>query len=130
MVSAFPRAVLVAEQLEVVLIDVALFQILEAEICAEETSGAVLQRDALIAADSAPRRLTVVSSDHRLQRAAHRRKATAIDSDKWFAQLMRDRQERHASQPAPNLKPEGPFSAGEVEYWLKQFGEKEENLGE
>jgi predicted RNA-binding protein with PIN domain len=83
----------------------------------------------LIAADSAPRRLTVVSSDHRLQRAAHRRKATAIDSDKWFAQLMRDRHERHASHPAPNLKPEGPFSPGEVEYWLKMFDEKEENTG-
>jgi predicted RNA-binding protein with PIN domain len=79
----------------------------------------------LIAADSAPRRLTVVSSDHRLQRAAHRRKATAIDSDVWFAQLMRDRQERHEHRPAPNLKPEGPFSPGEVEYWLKQFGADE-----
>jgi predicted RNA-binding protein with PIN domain len=77
----------------------------------------------LIAADSAPRRLTVVSSDHRLQRAAHRRKATAIDSDQWFAQLMRERQERHATGPAPSLKPEGPFSPGEVEYWLKAFGE-------
>ncbi len=39
----------------------------------------------LIRADSAPRRLMVVSSDHRLQRAARRRKATAIDSDVWYA---------------------------------------------
>ena len=45
----------------------------------------------LIAADSAPKRLTVVSSDHRIQRAAKRRRATAIDSDIWFAQLLRDR---------------------------------------
>ncbi len=81
----------------------------------------------LIAADSAPRRLTVVSSDHRLQRAAHRRKATAIDSDQWFAQLMRDRHEQHAADPAPNLKPEGPFSPGEVEYWLKIFGAGSDN---
>ncbi len=79
----------------------------------------------LIKADSAPRRLTVVSSDHRLQRAAHRRKATAVDSDVWFAQLMRDRRERHENRPTPNLKPEGPFSAGEVEFWLKQFGAEE-----
>jgi predicted RNA-binding protein with PIN domain len=79
----------------------------------------------LIAADSAPRRLTVVSSDHRLQRAAHRRKATAIDSDVWFAQLMRDRRERNEHRPSPNLKPEGPFSPGEVEFWLKQFGAEE-----
>jgi hypothetical protein len=27
------------------------------------------------------------------------------------------------------LKPEGPFSAGEVEYWLKAFGEQEESSG-
>jgi GNAT superfamily N-acetyltransferase len=79
----------------------------------------------LIKADSAPRRLTVVSSDHRLQRAAHRRKATAIDSDVWFAQLMADRRERHEGRPLPSLKPEGPFSAGEVEFWLKQFGAEE-----
>ena len=81
----------------------------------------------LIAADSAPRRLTVVSSDHRLQRAAHRRKATAVDSDQWFAQLMRDRHERHAPHEATSLKPDGPFSPGEVEYWLKIFGEGDEN---
>jgi uncharacterized protein len=76
----------------------------------------------IIAKESAPRRLTVVSSDHRIQRAAHRRKATAVDSDKWFAQLMRDRRERSEGQPAGNVKPEGPLSAGEVEYWLEQFG--------
>jgi GNAT superfamily N-acetyltransferase/predicted RNA-binding protein with PIN domain len=77
----------------------------------------------LIKADSAPRRLTVVSSDHRLQRAANRRKATAVDSDVWFAQLMRDRRERPENRPTPSLKPEGPFSQGEVEFWLKQFAE-------
>jgi hypothetical protein len=63
-------------------------------------------------------------------RAAHRRKATAIDSDQWFAQLMRGRHERIAADSAPNLKPEGPFSPGEVEYWLKTFGEREENAGD
>ena len=42
---------LLAGQLVVVLIDVALFQILEAEIGAEEARGAVLQRDAAVAAD-------------------------------------------------------------------------------
>ena len=79
----------------------------------------------LIAADSAPRRLTVVSSDHRLQRAAHRRKAIAVDSDVWLAQLMREREERRHAQPEAVLKPEGPFSPGEVEFWLKQFGADE-----
>jgi GNAT superfamily N-acetyltransferase len=38
---------------------------------------------------------------------------------------MRDRRDRHENRPMPNLKPEGPFSAGEVEFWLKQFGTEE-----
>ncbi len=76
----------------------------------------------LILADSSPKRLTVVSSDHRIQRAAHRRKAIAVDSDVWFAELMRQRRERHEAQNKDITKPEGPFPPGEVEYWLKQFG--------
>ena len=42
----------------------------------------------LIQRDSAPRRLVVVSSDHRLHRAARRRKAQAIDSDQWYEQTI------------------------------------------
>jgi uncharacterized protein len=80
----------------------------------------------LIAADSAPRRLTVVSSDHRLHRAAKRRKATPIDSDLWLAQLLRDRRERQQTAPDDSMKPQGPFSAGEVEFWLRQFEDGEE----
>ena len=41
----------------------------------------------LIAKHSVPRKLTVVSSDHRLHKAALRRKAIPIDSDLWFDQL-------------------------------------------
>jgi predicted RNA-binding protein with PIN domain len=75
----------------------------------------------LIKEHSAPRKLTVVSSDHRLQRAAKRRRATAIDSDRWFAQLLRERHERSLPQQSDVIKPEGPFSPGEVDFWLKQF---------
>ncbi len=53
----------------------------------------------LIRADSAPRRLVVVSSDHRLQRAARRRRAKAIDSDVWYAELVLARRERHEASP-------------------------------
>ncbi len=77
----------------------------------------------LIAADSAPKRLTVVSSDHRIQRAAKRRRATAVDSDIWFAQLLRNRAARTAGSPTADLpKPEGELSPGEVEHWLREFG--------
>jgi predicted RNA-binding protein with PIN domain len=75
----------------------------------------------LIRADSAPKRLIVVSSDHRLHRAAKRRRATAVDSDRWFRDLMQARLERAAGSPSEMSKPEGPFSPGEVEFWLKQF---------
>lgn len=87
-----------------------------------EEADDVLER--LIAADSAPRQLTVVSGDHRLQRAARRRKATAIGSEDWLSDLNRRRPLDAASQPpAPiSAKPTGPLSADEVEGWLKEFG--------
>src|SRR5215471_1027125 len=81
--------------------------------------------EGLIAKESAPKRLTVVSSDHRLQRAAKRRRATAVDSDVWFAQLLRDRAARLQSGSHPTAdvpKPEGPMSPGEVERWMEEFG--------
>lgn len=77
--------------------------------------------ETLIKADTAPRRLTVVSSDHRLHRAARRRKATAIDSDQWYSQILRERIER-ARRVSPSLKPSSPISEGEVRYWLGAFG--------
>jgi hypothetical protein len=44
-------------------------------------------RPLLIRKHSSPRALTVVSSDHRLHRAARRRRATPIDSDRWVADV-------------------------------------------
>ncbi|MDZ4819381.1 MAG: NYN domain-containing protein [Planctomycetota bacterium] len=76
----------------------------------------------LILADSAPKRLTVVSSDHRLHRAANRRKARAVDSDRWFIELMRNRQQQPSANATETRKPEGPYSPFEVDFWLKEFG--------
>ena len=42
----------------------------------------------LIQTHAAPKRLTVVSSDHRIQVFAKRRKAHPVDSDVWFDQLL------------------------------------------
>jgi len=79
----------------------------------------------LILADSAPKRLTVVSSDHRLHHAAKRRKATPVDSDRWFAELMRNRKiDREVVAGEPPAKPEGPYTSGEIEFWLREFGEQ------
>ena len=43
----------------------------------------------LIAAEPDPRNLLVVSSDHRVQRAARQRGANFIDSEPWYAELSR-----------------------------------------
>lgn len=41
----------------------------------------------LVEAAADPRHLTVVSSDHRVQRAARRRRATFVDSETWVRDL-------------------------------------------
>ena len=76
----------------------------------------------LIRADSAPRRLAVVSSDHRIQRAAHRRRARAVDSDVWYAEVVRQRRQRREriSQGVP--QPVVPLLEEDVNYWVRQFG--------
>jgi predicted RNA-binding protein with PIN domain len=83
----------------------------------------------LILADSAPKRLTVVSSDHRLHRAAKRRKATPVDSDQWFRDVIRARAARQQPNPDIVIKPDGPFTDGEVDYWLRHFGLEENSRG-
>ncbi len=60
----------------------------------------------LIAQNSSPKRLTVVSSDHRLQRAARRRKAKPVNSDVWYNLLVQKRLARRESQPAAPERPQ------------------------
>jgi len=79
----------------------------------------------LIRADTAPRRLTVVSSDHRVQRAARRRRARAVDSHVWHAEMVRRHHQRRESSPAKPAPPTLPLSPEEVAYWLEQFGDDE-----
>jgi hypothetical protein len=81
----------------------------------------------LIRADSAPRKLTVVSSDHQVQRAARRRRAEAIDSDRWCAELLRRRRlpDLSITETEADSKPPAPLSEAEVRSWLKEFGDVE-----
>jgi uncharacterized protein len=76
----------------------------------------------LIAAHHAPRGLVVVSSDHRIQRAAKRRRAAFVDSDRWYAELWQKRieTERAAGHDEPD-KPAMHLTAAEIEYWVKKF---------
>ena len=64
-----------------------------------------------------------------MQRAARRRKAIAVDSDKWYAEILRRRIERQAQRPAEEgqSKPTGPPSQREIEFWVRQF--EQQNVG-
>jgi uncharacterized protein len=81
----------------------------------------------LIAAHHVPRSLTVVSSDHRVQRAARRRRASFVDSDVWFAEAARRRSQRQGTAPAPARR-EACLSAGEIAYWLAEFSAADDGL--
>jgi predicted RNA-binding protein with PIN domain len=79
----------------------------------------------LILKHSAPKQLTVVSSDHRLHKAALRRKATPIDSDVWFDRLERQ-QQRPASAASGLVESDGddkpvPDELTEID-WQQEFG--------
>jgi predicted RNA-binding protein with PIN domain len=75
----------------------------------------------LIAEHSAPRSVVVVSSDHRVQRAARRRRASAVDSDQWVRQLKHaERGPARASDQADDLGAER-LTGDELQAWLDEF---------
>ncbi len=76
--------------------------------------------EVLIRADTSPRQLTVVSSDHRVQRAAKRRRCTALDSDLWYEQVRQTKHDRERIELETNVAEEKPLDPG-VTYWLEQF---------
>jgi uncharacterized protein len=79
--------------------------------------------EARIAADSAPRRLTVVSSDRSIQRAAKRRRARTMDSAELIVQLARPARGPSPSAGEPGAKFEPlEMSAQEVARWARAFG--------
>jgi len=73
-----------------------------------------------IIANTAPKRLTIVSSDRRLRTAAHKRKATSMKSDVFWndvqKQLSRKRPEKEPTEKRQGL------NEGETEQWLEFFG--------
>jgi predicted RNA-binding protein with PIN domain len=73
-----------------------------------------------ITANTAPRRLVVVSSDRRLRAAARRRKATSLKTEVfWDRVLLEAGRKRRPREP--RAKREG-ISESETEQWLKRFG--------
>jgi predicted RNA-binding protein with PIN domain len=95
---------------------------------ATENGSADALIELLISKHNSPRRLTVVSSDHRLHRAAGRRRATAVDSEIWYAALVESRRQRNLASPVLAAKPEVPLSPAQIEYWLTAFGADAQQL--
>jgi len=77
-----------------------------------------------LAEHSTPRRLTLVSSDHVLQRAARQHRADYVDSEDFFSTLSA-RRHRDASREGadPDEKPSSQLSAAEAEHWSQYFGD-------
>ena len=75
----------------------------------------------LIAKHSTPKKLVVVSSDHRLQTAATRRKATAVDSDVWYEQLLATRKHRGDAKQPQNDDGCSKESLESID-WVNEFG--------
>ncbi|QDV36762.1 NYN domain-containing protein [Tautonia plasticadhaerens] len=101
-------------------------------IFAVEEDDADTRIELLIAGDSAPRSLTVVSTDRRIRRAAARRRATAVRSDDFLDYL--DTLRARSAAPSPkdrhglrdrNETP-GP---DERDDWLRIFAEGDEETG-
>ena len=78
--------------------------------------------EVLISAHSSPKTLTVVSSDHRIQKAATRRKAKVLSSDEYWTRLdsLKERKARPVPPPDEMGRPEAP-SRLEAAYWLAEF---------
>jgi predicted RNA-binding protein with PIN domain len=79
----------------------------------------------LIHQASAPKQLSVVSDDHRIQAAARRRRCTVLGCGDFLDWLDRHRQEKHKSPVDESAaKPEG-SSRSETQHWLREFGDLE-----
>lgn len=96
-------------------------------------SGAGRSADAvliqMIEADSAARRLVVVSSDREIMRAAKRRKARPVKSDEFWISVRNDL----AKEPPQRLEPEEKrhgLEPTDTERWLREFGLSDDGAAE
>lgn len=76
----------------------------------------------LIDNDHAPQQLTVVSDDHRLQRAGRHRHCPVVGCLDYYEQLARPRPRPAAAGDQPLGKPDR-ISPEETRHWLKEFAD-------
>lgn len=73
-----------------------------------------------IAASSAPKNTTVVSSDRRLRDAARARKAISLKSEEFWHVVVKQMSRKQGPKEPP-AKHTG-INSGEAELWLEEFG--------
>jgi predicted RNA-binding protein with PIN domain len=78
-----------------------------------------------ILASTAPKRLTVVSSDRQLRAAARKRKAVSLKVEQFWRQVLQALSRQKKDSVEPRGKREG-ISDAETEQWLKTFGLKDQ----
>jgi predicted RNA-binding protein with PIN domain len=77
-----------------------------------------------IEANTAPKRLVVVSSDRRLRRAAAKRKAIAVKSEDFWPMVTSQLERRSKPRAEPRSKHDG-LTEKETDQWCDFFGMKE-----
>jgi predicted RNA-binding protein with PIN domain len=86
--------------------------------------------EAIIAHDSSPRTLTVVSSDRRIRQAASRRRAHPLTADEFW-----DLKDHVRAAPSPPMGPRAPVDrdvppdADESAFWVETFRDAEDVPG-
>jgi predicted RNA-binding protein with PIN domain len=75
----------------------------------------------LILQNTAPKNLSVVSSDRRIKTAAEKRKADAVDCVDFWLNMLKELDRRTKRPTEPKEKLFG-LTDAETEYWLREFG--------
>jgi predicted RNA-binding protein with PIN domain len=75
----------------------------------------------LILENTAPKSLSVISSDRRIKTAAKKRKADAVDCVAFWTGLIKQLEKKKRTPAEPQAKFVG-ISEAETEYWLREFG--------
>jgi predicted RNA-binding protein with PIN domain len=96
---------------------------------ADESADARIEK--MIATHSAPKSLSVISSDRRIRQAARRRKARTLAAGDFLDELDRFQSQRSATRrmhSAENARPSDdktPPAAGDAQYWMEAFANLE-----
>ena len=93
---------------------------LTVDYAAGRTADALIREHS--AAESAPRRLTVVSTDRQIRRAARRRRCPAVTSEEFAQSLLAmPHPDEKSPSPEPPEKRRG-LSPEQTQKWLREFG--------